>query len=55
MVSAQGRQEPIVKYGASSTYTAPVQKQHVPVAAVPKKGGLFDGDDDEDEYGAEKP
>jgi hypothetical protein len=25
----------------------------VPQAAAPKKGGLFDGDD-EDEYGAEK-
>ena len=45
LVSAQGRQEPIVRY-AEASY---VQPKQVPVV---KKGGLFDGDD-EDEYGAE--
>ena len=51
LVSTSGRQEPLVKYVTGHSTTTPIV--HKPVAPVPKKGGLFDGDDDEDEYGVE--
>ena len=48
LVSAHGRQEPLVKYVQSEQ---PVQQQQQ--LAAPKKKSLFEGDDD-DEYGQEK-
>ena len=53
LVSASGRQEPLVKYVNGESTTTTTTQVVKPVAAVPKKGGLFDGDDDEDEYGVE--
>ena len=53
LVSAHGRQEPLVKYVQSENPVPVVAVTKAqPKAAAPKKG-LFDGDD-EDEYGAEK-
>ncbi len=46
IVGAMGRQEPITKYVGGSS--VPVKQE-----PAPKKGGLFEGDD-EDEYGKEK-
>jgi len=46
-VSANGRQEAIVKYIQSEVSGTPA------IAQQPKKISLFSGD--EDEYGAEKP
>ena len=48
IVAPMGRQEPLVKY-------VPVEGgevHHQPKQAAPKKGGLFDGEDEE--YGAEQ-
>jgi hypothetical protein len=53
LVAPHGRQEPIYKYSQSATAQVPVLPKTVAAAPV-KKGGLFDGDDDEDEYGVEK-
>jgi len=44
LVSAHGRQEPIVRYSQVA--------QQVPVQQQPKKPSLFEGDDDD--YGAEQ-
>ena len=55
MVSGQGRQEPIVKYVQSeSPYQQPQQQQQQQTAPQMKGDtGLFDGGNDEDEYGNE--
>ena len=50
LVAPMGRQEPLVKYVPVEGGQIPHQEKK---PAPPKKGGLFDGNDD-NEYGAEK-